>query len=177
MLERFNLVVSTSRRNERNASREVWYLLNEAGDKNPEVSLTPVVGLIVALTSLNPLDALSRLREIMRERPWEFRYILKITPVERLVRADLSEIGILSQELAGRIGPEESYRVTVRKRHSDISSRDIIDVVASKIGRRVDLENPDKIVLVEVISNFAGLSVITPEDILSVAKEKNNLKR
>ncbi|MGQ9543014.1 MAG: THUMP domain-containing protein [Candidatus Bathyarchaeia archaeon] len=177
MLERFNLIISTSRRNERNASREVWYLLNEAGDKNPEVSLTPAVGLIVAFTSLNPLEVVSRLRNIMRERPWEFRYILKVTPVERLIKADLSEINVLSQELADKIGPNESYRITIRKRHSSLSSKDIVHTVASRIDRRVDLENPDKIVLVEVISNFIGLSVITPRDILAVVKEKEDLRR
>jgi tRNA acetyltransferase TAN1 len=177
MLDRFNLLVSTSRGNERNACREIWYLLNELGDKSPEVDITPAIGLVVAQTSIEPLEAASKIRSILRERPWELRYVLKITPVERIVQADLAEIASLSHELSQKIRADESYRVTVRKRHSELSSKDIIEAVASKIDRRVDLENPDKILLVEIISHLAGLSVITPQDTLAVEKEKRTLRR
>ena len=177
MLERFNLIVSTSRGNERNAIREIWYLLNELGDKTPEVDVTPAIGLVVAQTSLEPLEATSKLRNILREKPWEIRYILKITPIERVVPANLLEIARISQELAEKIRKNESYRVTVRKRHSDLRSKDIIEAVASKINRHVDLENPEKVILVEVISNAVGISVLTSNHVLAVGKEKLSLKR
>jgi tRNA acetyltransferase TAN1 len=177
MLDRFNLLISTSRGNERNACREIWYLLNELGDRNPESDVTPAIGLIAAWTSHNPLETTSRLRLLLKEKPWEVRYIQKIVPIERLVPAELTEITRLSRELADRIGKSESYRITVRKRHSVLRSKDIIEAVASNIDRRVDLENPTKILLVEVISNVAGLSLITSESILAVQKERVRLRR
>jgi tRNA(Ser,Leu) C12 N-acetylase TAN1 len=36
----------------------------------------------------------------------------------------------------------------------------------------VDLEKPDKVLLVEVVGKFTGVSLIKPELILSVLKEK-----
>jgi len=177
MLDRFNLLISTSRGNEKNACREIWYLLNELGDKDPEVDVTPAIGLIVASTSLDSLEATSKLRGIVQEKPWEFRYILKITPIERVVPADLLEISRVSQELADRIRIGETYRVTVRKRHSQLRTKDIVDASASKIDRRVDLDHPDKILLVEVISEVAGLSVVSPDGVLAVGKEKRTPKR
>lgn len=177
MLERFNLLVSTSRGNERNACREIWYLLNELGDKNPEVDTSPAIGLTVALTSLEPVGVVSKLRSILKDKPWEFRYILKIVPLEHMVPADLSEIGRTSRQLAEKIGTDESYRVTVRKRHNELRSKDIIEAVASNIDRRIDLDHPDKTVLVEVISGFAGISLITQDNILGIEKERRTLKR
>jgi len=44
--------------------------------------------------------------------------------------------------------------------------------VAANIERRVDLENPDKIVLVEIVGKFTGISVMKPGDFFSVMKEK-----
>jgi tRNA acetyltransferase TAN1 len=177
MLERFNLLISTSRGNERKACREAWYLLNELGDSNPEVDVTPAVGLVVAYTSLDPLEATSRLRDIFYSRPWEFRYILKVTPIESVVRAGLPEIARLAQELSRRIGGDESYRVTVRKRHSDLRSSAIVEAAACNIDRRVDLESPDKILLVEVISDLAGLSLLPPDATFAVEKERRRLRR
>lgn len=177
MLERFNLLISTSRGNERNACQEAWYLLNELGDKNPGVDITPAVGLAVAYTSIEPLEATSKLRGVFENKPWELRYILKITPIERVVKADLTEIAKLAHELARKIGADESYRVTVRKRHSKLRTKDIVDAAAAEIDRRVDLEGPDKILLIEVISEVAGLSVISPDDVLAVEKEKRTLRR
>jgi len=176
MLDSFNLLVSTSRGNERNACREVWYLLNELGDKNPKVEITPAVGLVVAQTSIEPIEATWKIRSVLKEKPWELRYVLKIAPIERIVPADLSEIAKLSEELSEKIKVGESYRVTVRKRHSVLSSKDIVEAAASRIDRHVDLDNPDRILLIEIISNLAGISVITPNDTLAVEKEKRVLR-
>ena len=176
MLERFNLLISTSRGNEQNACQEAWYLLNELGDKNPDVDVTPAVGLVMAYTSIEPLEATSKLRDVLKNKPWELRYILKITPIEQVVRADLAEIAKFSHELAGKIGADESYRVTVRKRHSKLRTKDVVDAAAAEIDRKVDLENQDKILLIEVISDVAGLSVLSPNGTLAVEKERRTLR-
>lgn len=177
MLQKFNLLISTSRGNERRTCKEIWYLLNELGDKNPEVDVTPAVGLIVAYTSIKPLKAISGFREILGNRPWEIRYALRITPIEKNVQADIIEIKKMARKLAARIRSDESYRVTVRKRHSDLRSKDIIEAVASEIPRKVDLKNPSKILLVDILSCIAGVSLIEPDSYLSIEKEKYNTKR
>jgi len=172
MLRDFNLLVTTRRGDEDNACSEIWYLLKEIGDEAAEVDKTGVSGLIAVKSSFNPFEVIAKLREILKERPYEFRYSLRIIPIEKVIRTDLNEISRTATELASKIGKNESFRVTVEKRFTKTSSRDIIEAAASNIDRKVNLTNPDKILLIEVIGGLTGISIIKPDDILSTTKEK-----
>lgn len=172
VIEDFNLLVSTSKGNENNACSEIWFLLGELGDREALVDKTEVAGLIVAKTRLNPFKVVEGLREILRERPWEFRYVLKVIPIEVIVRTRIDEIKRAAASLHHKIQENETFRVTVEKRHSEISSREVIEAAVENLNRKVDLNNPDKIILVEVLGRLTGVSVIRPTDILSVVKEK-----
>jgi tRNA acetyltransferase TAN1 len=108
----------------------------------------------------------------LHERPYEFRYTLRIIPIEKVVRTDLGEIQSVATELGSKIKENESFRVTVEKRFAEYAARDIVEVAVANIERKVDLKNPDKILLVEVVGGLTGLSVIRPGNILSVVKEK-----
>ena len=172
MLKDFNLLVTTTRGNEDNACSEIWYLLKEIGDEKAEVDRTGVSGLIAAKTSLDPFEVIVKLREILKERPYEFRYSLRVIPIEKVVKTRLEEIGKAAEELAPKIGENETFRITVEKRFTEISTKDVIEAAASKIERKVNLEKPDKIMLIEIIGGLTGISVIKPNDIISVSKEK-----
>jgi tRNA acetyltransferase TAN1 len=75
-------------------------------------------------------------------------------------------------ELAATIGENETFRVTVEKRFTSLHSRDLIEAVATGIDRKVDLENPDKILLIEIVGGLTGMSLIKPSSVLAVLKEK-----
>ena len=172
MIRDFNLLATTSRGNEDEACSELWYLLGEIGDSAPTIEKTGVAGLIAAKTAFNPFEVIEKLRKILHERPYEFRYTLRIIPIERVVRTDLKEIQHVATELSSKIKENETFRVTVEKRFTEISTRDIIETAASNIERKVDLNKPDKILLIEVIGGLTGISVIKPDEILAVVKEK-----
>jgi tRNA acetyltransferase TAN1 len=173
MIHDFNLVATTSRGNERPMCNELHYLLKEQlGDAEAQVSKTKVRGLIVGKTTLDPCDVIEKFRGILKERPYEFRYALRILPVERVVPTDLEEIKRVTQELAARIGEQETFRVTVEKRFTTLHSKDLIEAAAGDIKRKADLENPDKILLIEVLGALTGVSLLKPSDILAVMKEK-----
>ena len=172
MFRDFNLLATTSRGNEDDVCSELWYLLNEVGDSAPTVDKTGVSGLIAVKTSFDPFEVVEKFREVLRERPYEFRYSLRIIPIEKVVRTDLEEIQRVASDLGSKIGEEETFRVTVEKRFTEVSTQDIIEAVAANIERRVDLNKPDKILLIEVVGGLTGMSVIKPDDILSVMKEK-----
>jgi len=172
MIRDFNLLVTTSRGNEDECCSELWYLLSEIGDSTPVVDKTGVSGLVAVKTILNPFDAVEKLRKILRERPYEFRYTLRVIPIEKVVRTDLGEIRRAVTELSSKISKNETFRVTVEKRFTETSTRDIIEAAATNIERKVDLNKPDKILLVEVVGGLTGLSVMKSDDILAVIKEK-----
>src|SRR3989304_300454 len=116
---------------------EILYLLKEElCDQAPEASKTGVRGLIIAKTSLNPCEAIGKLRAVLRERPYQFRYALRIIPVEKVVGTDLEEIKKVSMELAARMGEDETFRISVEKRFTQLHARDLIEAVAAGIQRK-----------------------------------------
>jgi tRNA acetyltransferase TAN1 len=173
MLKDFNLLASTARGNERAMVNEILYLLkDQLGDQEAAAAKTSVRGIIVAKTSLDPYVAVEKLRGLLEAQPYEFRFALRIIPIERVVPTELEEIKQAALQLVARIGADETYRVTVEKRYTELHSADIITAVASDIKNKADLKNPNKILLVEVLGAVTGLSVVKPSEIISVMKEK-----
>jgi len=172
MLRDFNLLATTSRGNEDYACSELWYLLGEIGDSAAKVDRTGISGLIAAKTGFNPFEVIEKLRKVLHERPYEFRYTLRVIPIEGVVRTDLGAIQRAATELSAKIGKKETFRVTVEKRFTETSTTDIIEAAAANIERKVDLNKPNKILLIEVVGGLTGISVINPDEILAVMKEK-----
>jgi tRNA acetyltransferase TAN1 len=172
LLKDFNLLATTSRGNEKQMCSELSYLLKEElGDSAPMISKTGIRGLVAAKTSLNSCEVIEKFRTIVQERPYEFRYALRVIPVERVVPTDLDEVKRVASELAANIGENETFRVTVEKRFTTLHTHDFIQAAAT-IDRKVDLENPDKILLIEVVGGLTGMSLIEPNGVLTVMKEK-----
>jgi len=172
MLIDFSFLATTSRGNEGRASYELLHLFEEIGDSTPAVKRTGVSGLIAIKTALNPFEAIEKLRIILSEHPYEFRYTLRVIPIERVVRTDLAQIRQAAIELSSRIAENETFRITVEKRFTEISTNDIIKTIAADIQRKVNLSKPDKILLIEIIGGLTGISLANPNDILSILKEK-----
>ncbi|MDH5482587.1 MAG: THUMP domain-containing protein [Candidatus Bathyarchaeota archaeon] len=172
MLRDFNLLATTSRGNGGDACSELCFLLGQIGDSAPTVEKTGIAGLIAAKTALNPFEVINRFREILRERPYEFRYMFRVIPIEKVVRTDLSQIEHAVTEFGSKIAENETFRVTVEKRFTATPTQDIIETAAANIERKVDLNKPDKIILLEVVGGLTGISVIEPNAILSIMKEK-----
>ena len=172
LLDDFNLLATTSRGSEEDACSEIWFLIGEMGDREVKVDKTGIRGLIAAKTVLDPFNVINKLRIVLNERPHEFRYTLRVIPVEKVVHTDLDEIQRSVTELAGKIEENETFRITVEKRFTSIPTRDIVEAAAANIQHKVNLTRPDKIVLIEVVGGLTGVSVIKPEDMISVVKER-----
>lgn len=168
----FNLIVSTYRFREEEAQDEILDLLEQFGDSDSECEITDIKGILLAKTTMGPTDVVAKLKDLTSSDPWQIRYILRVLPIQAVVATDLRSISNASAELASRIGSADKFRVTVEKRHSPIPSGEIISAVAEKIQSKVDLENPDLVVLVQVLGALTGISVITPGQIFSSIKEK-----
>jgi tRNA acetyltransferase TAN1 len=152
---------------------EILFLLkDQLGDPDAAAVKTGVRGIIVARTSLDPYVAVEKLRELLSERPYEFRFALRIIPIERVVPTELEALKQASLELAQRIGENETYRITIEKRFTTLHSMDIISAIASEIKQKADMKNPNKILLIEIMGALTGLSLVKPHEIISVLKEK-----
>ena len=172
MLKEFNVLASTSRGFEKYARRELRFLFERIGDASPEIERSGVSGLIVIKANLNTFEVIRKLRALLIEVPYEFRFTLRVMPIERVVNTDLDMIQQTVTDLSSKIGETETFRITVEKRHTALHSNEIIEKVAMNIKRKVNLSHPDKIVLIEIVGGSTGISIIQPEELLSVQKEK-----
>ncbi len=170
-MKRFNLIITCGRFMEFNASREldsIFYLL---GEENARIMRSGISGILLAKINIDPHIAVTRIRELISERPWDFRFTKRYIPVDRVVETDLEKIREAALELAKSIPSDASFRITVEKRYTDLRSKDIIDAIAPGIDRSVSLDQPDYILLIEVLGNVTGVSLIKPNEIVSVEKE------
>jgi tRNA acetyltransferase TAN1 len=168
----FNLLASTMRGNERQMCYELKFLLKTIGDTEAKVDKAGIRGLIVAKTTLDPVEVVDKLKALLVEKPYEFRFSLRIIPIQKVVHTDLEEVKTAALELATKMGEAQTFRVTIEKRFTSIHSHDLIEVIASNIKNKVNLGNPDWVVLVQVLGGYTGLSLLKPSDVLSVLKEK-----
>ena len=173
MINGFNLIATTSRGNERPMTNEILYLLKEElGDAEAQASKTKIRGLIVAKTALDPMH---RDREIPRH-PERAPIRIPLCPKNPAHRAGCAnrfeEIKKATAELAAKIGENETFRVTVEKRFTTLHTKDLIEAAAGDIKHKANLENPDKILLIEVLGALTGLSLLKPNEVLAVVKEK-----
>jgi tRNA acetyltransferase TAN1 len=172
LLSDFNLLASTMRGSERQMVYELEFLLREAGDAAPKAEKAGIRGLVVAKTALDPVTAVEKFRTMLQEKPYEFRYSLRIIPIQKVVHTNIEEIKSAAAELTSKMTENETFRVTVEKRFTNIHSHDLIEAVATDVKNKVDLDKPDRVLLIEVISGFTGLALLKPTDLISVLKEK-----
>ncbi len=170
LLSDFNLLASTMRGNERQMCYELAFLLKTAGDPAPKVDKAGIRGLVVAKTSLDPVEAVNQFKTLLTEKPYEFRYSLRIIPIQKDVHTEVEETAAL--ELAATMGENETFRITVEKRFTTTHSHDLIEAIAPNIKNKVNLHNPDKVLLMEILGGYTGISVLKPSDMISVLKEK-----
>ena len=172
MIGDFNLLATADNYARSQACSELWMLLRAVGDETPSVDRSPVKGLITARTNLEPIDAVEKLREKLAQNPEHFKALLRVMAIEERVPTSVESIRETTQIMASRIPTNHTYRITVEKRRTEISSKEVIEEVAGGINRKVDLENPQWIVLIEIIGKTTGISVIPPGGVLNVQKER-----
>jgi tRNA acetyltransferase TAN1 len=171
-MKRFNLIATSDQINLSRASTELWIQLRAIGDENPKVNRSHVRGIVKAKTNLNPVEAIHKLRSLLRADPSKFKSIYRVIPIEEIVKSDVSDIVDVVERLSTRIRKDESFRVTLEKRKTGLRSLEVIKPVADVIDSPVDLRNPDWVVLIEILGRETGVSVIRPVDILNIQKEK-----
>ena len=168
----YNLLITTFRNGESDAYDELYELLFMLGDSEPSIEITSISGIILASTHLDPILIVENCREIVRNEPWRFRYVLRIIPLEKICKAEIMEIHNVVKQLRKKIGLDETYKVMIEKRHTKLHSKEIISTVTSDIDVKVKLDDPDWIILIQILNRLAGISILTSNQIFSSVKEK-----
>jgi tRNA acetyltransferase TAN1 len=174
----FNLLVSYSWGVYGRAKREIVQVLEMLGDEGSVVKRTIAEGIIGVKTSLDSREVVRGLRRLFNEDPFVLQYTLKWVPVDLWTLSDMDSMKEAVRKLRNGIREGERWRITVEKRrYSQHHKIEIIRELADLIEEKVDLENPEKILRVDIIGRCAGMSVLTPEDIFSVSKPYFGISR
>jgi tRNA acetyltransferase TAN1 len=143
-------------------------VFSEIGDKTPNVQMTLARGIIGVKTSL---DARSVIHTLSHRKTPALQFTLKWVPIDLWTNSDVESIKEAVGRIRERIGPNETWRMTVEKRrYTALRTIDIIKETAELIDQKVDLKNPNKIVRIDIIGGHAGISVLRPGEIFSATR-------
>ncbi len=154
------------------AINEVSKLLDEFGDSNSSVLKTQFSGIIKIETGLKILELIEKFRDKIENEPWELRYCSRIIPIQKTCQTDLITIKQNVADLIPLIDPNETYKISIERRDSKLIRNEIISNIAKLLTNHVSLERPDWEIIIQIIGNETGVSILPSNSILSVSKLK-----
>ena len=174
-MSNFNLLVSTSRFNEMNAKAEIWFTLLMCGDKYPIILGSNYPGLITATTNINNKEVMLKIKTILEKDSDFFQFILKIVPIDYVCETNLNVIKtFVEKNYPLYLNEDDSFKIELNRRKNENIERDIIiKSVAKLIHNKVDLDNPDKILRIELLGNVSGISFLNPNDDIIIQNKYN----
>jgi len=167
-----NLIITCARSLESETKNEINKILGELGDQEPEILNVGMRGILIVNTVIEPSKIIDYVKNKMIEEPWLIRYCLRIIPIQRTTETEIDKIKQNVIKLKDTIQKNDSYRITIEKRNTDISSTEIITEIAEIFPNKVSLNQPDWIVLIEILGNDTGISILKDDELFSLDKAK-----
>ncbi|NIP66631.1 hypothetical protein GWN63_00825 [Candidatus Bathyarchaeota archaeon] len=176
-MEEANLLVTFDPENRFEARYEVEEMLKEVGEEDPNFLCSRVHGLFQLHVDMDPKEIAKKLDSLCREDPSRFWYTYHWIPVEKWCSSTIEEMSRIVKEFAGRIQPEERWRMRIDKRlYEKYHTQELIEELTKHVDRpKVDLENPNKTIRIEIIGERAGLSLLKPREHFSVNDVKDEV--
>ena len=167
-----NLLVTCARNLETETKNEIGKILDEIGDQESEILNVGMRGILMVNTNIEPSKIIDWVNDKVVEEPWLIRYCLRMIPIQSVTETDMSKITKDVIKLKDVIQQNDSYRITIEKRNTDMSSTEIITEIAKIFPNKVSLNQPDWIVLIEILGNKTGISILKENEIFSLDKAK-----
>ena len=167
-----NLLVTCARNLETETKNEIGKILDEIGDQESEILNVGMRGILMVNTSIEPAKIIDWVNDKVVEEPWLIRYCLRMIPIQSVTETEMSKITKEVIKLKDVIQQNDSYRITIEKRNTDMSSNEIITEVAKIFPNKVSLNQPDWVILIEILADKTGISILKENEIFSLYKAK-----
>ena len=167
-----NLLVTCARNLETETKNEIGKILDEIGDQESEILNVGMRGILMVNTIIEPSKIIDYVKNKIIEEPWLIRYCLRIIPIQSITETKIDKIKHNVIKLKDRIQKNDSYRITIEKRNTNISSNEIITEIAKIFPNKVSLNQPDWIILIEILGNETGISILKNDGMFSLDKAK-----
>ena len=167
-----NLLVTCARNLEIETKTEIGKILDEIGDQESEILNVGMRGILMVNTNIEPSKIIDWVNDKVVEEPWLIRYCLRMIPIQSITETEMSKITKEVIKLKDVIQQNDSYRITIEKRNTDMSSNEIITEVAKIFPNKVSLNQPDWVILIEILADKTGISILKENEIFSLDKAK-----
>jgi len=167
-----NLIITCARSLESETKNEIRKILDELGDQEPEILNVGMRGILMVDTIIEPSKIIDYVKNKIIEEPWLIRYCLRIIPIQMITETEIDKIAQNVIKLKDVIHKNDSYRITIENRNTDISSTEIITEIAKIFPNKVSLNQPDWIILIEILGNETGISILKNGGMFSLDKAK-----
>ena len=167
-----NLIITCARNLESETKNEIKKIFDELGEQEPEILNVGMRGILMVNTNIEPSKIIDWVKDKVVEEPWLIRYCLRMIPIQSVTKIEMNEITKDVIKLKNIIQQNDSYRITIEKRNTDMSSSEIITEIAKIFPNKVSLNQPDWIVLIEILGNKTGISILKENEIFSLDKAK-----
>jgi len=166
-----NLIVTSAKGLEARASAEFKEVALLSGARKLTIERSAYDG-VLEVEAENPKGLISFITDFVRSEPFKVRFMMRLIPVDRVVDTKMQDIVKAVRDLSSSIGHGESFRITIEARDSPYSDKELIEAIADAIDRKVSLDSPDKVVLLEIFGEYSGISILAPNEIVSIPKLK-----
>ena len=167
-----NLLVTCARNLETETKNEIGKILGEIGDQEPEILNIGMRGILLVKTNVEPSKIIEWVKDKVVEEPWLIRYCLRMIPIQSITETEMNKITENVTKLKDVIKENDSYRITVEKRNTSMSTAEIITEIANIFPNKVSLNQPDWVVLIEILGDKTGISILKDSEIFSLDKAK-----
>jgi len=168
-----NLLITSQKGSEAKASAEFKEIALQRGHRKLRIEKSGFDG-VLEIEIENSRDFIQFMREYVRSEPFRVHYIQRMIPVDVVVDTDLDQIKEAAQQLAAQVLHGETFRIDITERDSPVARKELIDTIAAVVDRKVNLNSPDKVFQVEVLGEYTAVSVVKPDEILSITKLKRS---
>ena len=151
---------------------EISKIMYEFGDTDIKTANTKYSGILKIETILDLHELLKKFKEKIENEPWELRYCSRIIPIQKTCQTDLISIKQNIIDLISSIKQNETYKISIEKRDSELIRNEIISNVANLLTNKVSLEKPDWEIIIQIIGDETGVSVLPKNSIISVSMIK-----
>jgi len=147
------------------------------GDKYPIISGIKYPGLITALTNIDSKEVIYKIKKIIENDSNFFQFILKIIPIDYICETNIKTIKeFVEKYYRIYINEDQSFKIELIRRKNELVERDtVIESIAKIVNNKVNLDNPDKIIRIEILGNVTGISFLNPDDLIRIINKFNRL--
>jgi len=169
-MQDYNVLVTFHHTDKWQAEEEVDSILRSAGVELQDMMESTVPGLLNLRVAGSGKDAVRKLRQYAFRFPELFRFTHRWTPIEEWVRSTPDAMLSAARIFGARIGKDERWRMDLEKRqYHQGSTLDLIRMLTEPIeAGEVNLDDPEKVLKVEIIGEFAGFSLVSPDEFLDI---------